>query len=160
MIREALFSRWQGRLAGARLLDLFAGSGAVGLEAVSRGAAEAVCVEGRRAVERELARAVQRLSVGNVAVRLARLPSEAGKIQPDGGFDLVFADPPYDFTRWEALLSVVADWLADRAEVALEHSVRVELPQEVGGLVRSSARRYGESCLSFYSAEPVGTSTR
>ena len=69
-------------------------------------------------------------------------------------FDLVFADPPYAFTGYAALLAAAAPLLAADGEVVVEHSSRLELPLEAGPLVRTDVRRYGESSLSFYRRRP------
>jgi len=153
-VREALFSIWGPRLAGVRFLDLFAGSGAVGLEAVSRGAAEAWLVESDPRVLRALRRGCEELAPGRCHTVRGRLPAVGGGGIPGdclvGDFGLIFADPPYAFTDHAALLRAVAGWLARDGEMALEHSARVEPPAEASGLRRVDERRYGESCLAFY----------
>lgn len=149
-VREALFSIWRDRLPGARLLDLFAGSGVVGLEALGRGALAVLAVdEGARSVAALEANA-ERLGTASFVIRKVVLPIGMGKLAPDGPFDLVFADPPYDFAVYEDLLRGIAPLLAEDAEVAIEHSSRRELPVAAGPLVRVDERRYGESALSFY----------
>jgi 16S rRNA (guanine(966)-N(2))-methyltransferase RsmD len=148
-VREALFSIWQDRLPGARFLDLFAGSGAVGLEAVSRGAAEACCVEADPRAVRLLAATCRRLARGAVRVRRASLPGGLAAAV-EGPFDLVFADPPYRFSAYGSLLAAIAPLLSADGEVAVEHSSRVELPDEAGPLVATDRRRYGESAVTFY----------
>lgn len=152
-VREALFSIWGDRLEGARLLDLFAGSGAVALEALGRGALAATAVErepGAVAVLRANAEklgesAALTVLAGALPLELARLARGA-----PGSFDLVYADPPYAFTGHGPLLAAAAPLLAAGGELALEHSSRAETPLEAGGLVRVDRRRYGESGLSFY----------
>lgn len=149
-VREALFSRWQSRLPGAAVLDLFAGSGAVGLEAVSRGADSVLCVDIDKAVHRELVKATDRLAPEVAGARRASLPEELRRVASGRVFDLVFADPPYAFTGWQELLEALEDLCHPAGEAVMEHSSRVELPSETGGLERRSTRRYGDSCLSFY----------
>jgi 16S rRNA G966 N2-methylase RsmD len=65
-------------------------------------------------------------------------------------FDLVFADPPYDFEDWFALLEGIEAKLAPNGELAIEHSARVALPERVGSLERFDSRRYGDTAVSFY----------
>ncbi|KAB2963570.1 MAG: 16S rRNA (guanine(966)-N(2))-methyltransferase RsmD [Thermoanaerobaculia bacterium] len=154
-VRGALLSIWSERLPDARFLDLFAASGAVGLEALSRGALEAVFVESGREACKVLERNLRLAPAG--ATRLVRLavPEALGALAAAGErFDLVFADPPYAWTVTEVFLNGVAAILATGGELALEHSRRVRPPESGGGLVRREARRYGESALAFYAREP------
>jgi 16S rRNA (guanine966-N2)-methyltransferase len=153
-VREALFSRWGERLAGATFLDLYAGSGVVGLEALSRGASwcgfvdeHAECV---RSIEHNLRHCGAPASAAAVARRglpegLSRLPSGWPP-----RYDLVFADPPYAFRRHGALLAAVAPLLAAGGELVVEHSTRVEVAG-AHELEVSEERRYGETELSFLS---------
>lgn len=158
-VREALFSIWGDRISGSRFLDLFAGSGVVGLEAAGRGALAVVAVEADVRAVRTLGENVDRVGErGIVEVRRATLPPGLARLREEraGPFDLVFADPPYAFTGYEELLEGVRPLLAEDAEVAVEHAARVELPLEVADLVRTDVRRYGESSLSFYRRRRAG----
>lgn len=155
-VREALFAIWAPLLPDARFLDLFAGTGAVALEAVGRGALSAVCIEEDRRCLAVLERNVRRLGEeGAVEVRRGTLPAALSRLPETDSFDLVFADPPYRFTEYAVLLAAVAPLLAADGEVAIEHSARRELPLEAAGLVRVDVRRYGESGLSFYRRGPA-----
>ncbi|KXK63153.1 16S rRNA (guanine(966)-N(2))-methyltransferase RsmD [Micromonospora rosaria] len=155
-VREALFSAVQAvvDLGGARFADLYAGSGAVGLEALSRGAGHVLLVESdpRAArVTRENLAAVRagpaaRLVTGRVATVLA-----AG---PDGGpYDVVFADPPYAMPGAEvtAMLAALRDggWLADGALVVVERSTRTPPFDWVQDVTCERSRRYGETTLWY-----------
>ena len=150
--REALFSALEsllGSWAGVRVLDLYAGSGAVALEALSRGAASAVAVEH----DRRTAGIVR----GNAATLGLALQVEtrttsaylAGHPQP---FDLVFLDPPYDLPE-EALLrdltALCAGWLHDDALVVVERSSRSTLSRWPPGYQPLRERRYGETVLAY-----------
>jgi 16S rRNA (guanine966-N2)-methyltransferase len=149
-VREALFSIWRDRLEGARVLDLFAGSGAVGLEALGRGALSALAVDSdSRAVEIVEGNAA-RVGLKALEIRRLTLPAGMARLVDAGPFDLVFADPPYGFDGYEELLQGVVPLLAPDGELAVEHSTRRELPLEVGRLTRVDVRRYGESAVSFY----------
>lgn len=148
-MREALFSIWQERLDGARLLDLFAGSGVVALEALGRGALEAVCVDASPQALRTLQENAARLGV-SVQGRRLNLPEGLERLAEGGPFDLIFADPPYAFPDYPGLLAAAAPRLRPDGEVAVEHASRAELPAEAGPLVRVDARGYGESALAFY----------
>jgi 16S rRNA (guanine966-N2)-methyltransferase len=146
-VREALFSIWGDRLDRARVLDLFAGSGVVGLEALSRGALTVLFVDDSLRAVKTLEENAARLGE-KVEVRKLSLP--AGLVRLAGPYDLVFADPPYAFTEYDALLAGIVPLLAPDAEVVVEHSSRNELPIEAGRLIRTGVRRYGEGSLSFY----------
>ena len=151
-LREALFSIWGRELEGGRVLDLFAGSGAVGLDSLSRGASFVVLVEKSARVIRVLERNCRLFDRG---WRIARgaLPADMAKaIEPgESPFDFVFADPPYSFKNWTELLSRLDGCAAPDGVVAIEHNSRAELPKTVGNLEMVNQRRYGESSLTFYS---------
>lgn len=149
-LREALFNIWAGRLGGCRFLDLFAGSGAVGIEAASRGAARVVLVEGERSAFAILRRNRQLAGLAGIEELSARLPDELERRLPPGErFDLVFADPPYGFERFTALLAAVEPRLAEGGEIALEHRWRDGPPETAAGLEILRSRRYGDSGLTL-----------
>ena len=160
-VREALFDIWAGRIADSRFLDLFAGSGAVGLEALSRGAARCLAVESSASVLRHLRPNYEKLA-GERAWALSRVRLPEGLAGPElirwAPFDLVFADPPYAFPLWQELLAGVAPLLADGGEACVEHGRRNRPPSATERLELRSRRAYGESELSFYgppSGEPL-----
>jgi 16S rRNA (guanine966-N2)-methyltransferase len=155
-VREALFSIWGDRLDGARVLDLFAGSGAVGLEAIGRGALTVLAVDEDLRAVKTLEANAEHLGERLVAVRRLALPAGLGRLAAEGAgpFDLVYADPPYNFASYEEVLAGLAPLLAADGEVAVEHSARRSLPVQAGGLVRVDSRKYGESSVSFYRREP------
>lgn len=166
-VREALFSAWQDRLPGAWLLDLFAGSGAIALEALGRSAAGVVAVEGDRRATEAIARSARDLGVPAGSLRVVHRPLPGGlraleKIAlaaPSGAsaavpasFPLIFADPPYAFADYEALLTAVAPWLRSDGEMALEHARRQSQAWAAPALPLTlhRQRHYGESTLSFF----------
>lgn len=160
-VREALFSSlesWCGSWHGLRLLDLYAGSGAVGLEAWSRGAQAVVLVEqdrrtagvvldNVRALEAERAVEVRTGTVRNV---LAGGPPAGAGSEP-AGFDVVFADPPYPLSEADlaADLAALPAWLAPGALVVLERSRRSPEPTWPEGLRSQRSKRYGETTLWY-----------
>lgn len=127
-VRETLFNWLMGRVEGARALDLFAGSGALGLEALSRGAAHVTFVERNAAVARALAAVLAAFGARHATVECAdSLEYLAGRAQP---FDLVFLDPPFGSAlaaRAAAALDA-GGWLADPAFIYLELPAREPLP--------------------------------
>jgi 16S rRNA (guanine966-N2)-methyltransferase len=151
-VREALFSSLESRCAvrGARVLDLFSGSGALGLEAVSRGGAEAVLVDSSRAAVDVARRNVSTLGFDRVQVVLSSVERYLER-QPTMLADLVLLDPPY--AVGEGLVSAVlarlvsGGWLAPGAVVVLERAGRSPEPRWPGGMVRTGNRRYGETVL-------------
>ncbi len=158
-VREALLDSWRSRLQGAELLELFAGSGAVGLDALGRGAARLLGLEANSRVLSQLRRSYTEWSSGRAEARRATLPEDLERTAGERPFDLVFADPPYDFTSLEELLSACSAVLASEGELALEHSTRRTVPEAVRQLRLHRTRRYGDSCLSTYrllSGHPSG----
>ncbi|MBZ0112053.1 MAG: 16S rRNA (guanine(966)-N(2))-methyltransferase RsmD [Thermoanaerobaculia bacterium] len=152
-VREALFSIWHPYLDGARVLDLFAGSGAVGIEAVGRGAAGALLVDGSPPILRQLKSSVSELDLADrVVVRRLDLPSGLARLVADGErFDLVFADPPYDFVQHSTLLAGLVGLVASDGLVVLEHrgDLPIELESESNHWECVDRRVYGECGLTF-----------
>lgn len=150
-VREALCSIWRDRISGARVLDLFAGSGAVALEALSRGAASALACDADGRAIRTLQETAKAWGViGLRALRMDLLAGLTRLASDERPFDLIFADPPYAFDAYEQLLSQAEPLLAEDGELALEHAVRASLPATVGKLERFDERRYGAAALSFW----------
>ena len=159
-VREALFSRLEhrGLLDGTRVLDLYAGSGALGLEAASRGAAQVVLVESQRGAAAAIRANIA--VVGHPAVRLVVDTVERALLAgpPDGiPSDLVILDPPYDLSE-DALAAVLTalverGWLGPESFVVVERSTRSPQPRWPSGLELSGEKRYGETAMWF--AEPT-----
>jgi 16S rRNA (guanine966-N2)-methyltransferase len=156
-VREALFSIIGERVDGARVLDLFAGTGALAIEALSRGAATAVLVEQAPPAVAVIRANLEDLGVGRRAtVRRTRVESYL-RGQRDGPFDLVFLDPPYaiDVGLLAGLLARLARGaLAPGALVVLESSSRAEAPPWPAGMVPADRRRYGDTALHLASYQP------
>jgi 16S rRNA (guanine966-N2)-methyltransferase len=155
-VREALFSALETLvdLPGARFADLYAGSGAVGLEAVSRGAAHSLLVENDARAARVIRDNVDALRVGGAARLLTRKVGQVVSAAPEGGpFDVVFADPPYALTDEEltgVLHGLVGNgWLAPDAVVVVERGSRGAPLSWVNGLTEERSRRYGETVLWY-----------
>lgn len=163
-VREAIFSRLDHLdvLDGARVLDLYAGSGALGLEAASRGAADVVLVDANRRAADVARRNVAALGLSQ-EVRVVADSAErfaAGAVPAAGGsrgFDVVFLDPPYDLA--EAALATVLTHLAAPgvlaagAVVVVERSARSPEPAWPAGLEPFARKDYGETAVHY--AEPA-----
>ena len=153
--REALFSSiesWCGSLSGLRFLDLYAGSGAVGLEAWSRGAAAVTLVESDRRTAQVITDNARLLGC-RVADVVARSVSAVLSEPPAAPYDVVFADPPYpleDAAVAEDLELLVAQgWLVPGALVVVERAKRSPEPTWPAGIEATRSKRYGEATLWY-----------
>lgn len=157
-VREAIFSKLAPWLPGARVVDLFAGSGALGLEALSRGAASVVFVEQDPGSAALLAGNARALGYGDrVHIRredvFRAIPNTIAQAGGRSGADLVFADPPYERCLAARVVQEVAPYLEPGAWLVLEHSVREAVPEEVPevpGFRRVDQRRYGDTVVSYF----------
>lgn len=159
-LRETLFNVLAPRIAGAVFLDLYAGSGAVGIEALSRGAAHVVLVERARPALKILRGNLTRLQIeSGITVSAGSVPAFLrSAAEPDAGkngYDLVFLDPPYDavdeYTSTLELLGGAAGTvLAPGALVIAEHRRKTVLKERFGKLQRSRRLEQGDAALSFY----------
>lgn len=155
--REGLFSTWQsllgGPLAGERVLDLYAGSGAVGLEALSRGASHTLLVEADARAARTIRENVKNLGLPGAEVRAGKAEQIIQQPAPAEPYDLVFLDPPYrvtDHDLREILLTLRTEhWLAPQALVTVERSTRGGEFQWPPGFDAVKARRYGEGTFWY-----------
>lgn len=147
--RKALFDILGDSIAGARVLDLYAGSGAVGIEAVSRGAASATLVEQDASA---LARGVERLgaSAGEVRVLATTVGAALDALSRAGErFDVVFADPPYALESAAGELGRAGELLAAEGVFVLQRDARAPEPR-VEGLTLRSRRAYGRNVFHFF----------
>lgn len=120
-VRETLFNWLQSRLSGARCLDLYAGTGALGLEAASRGAAEVVLIEHHPLLVQRLRAHVERLRADQATVIAA--DANAWLASASASFDLVFVDPPFALNLWNQTLALLAPVLARDARVYVEGAI-------------------------------------
>ncbi|ADI06616.1 putative RNA methylase [Streptomyces bingchenggensis BCW-1] len=155
--REGLFSTWEsllGSLRGARVLDLYGGSGAVGLEALSRGAEHVLLVESDARAARTIRANVRALGLPGAELRTGRAEQAiAGPAPESGPYDVVFLDPPYavaDEELREILLTLAGNrWLAPDALATVERSTRGGDFGWPAGFEGLRARRYGEGTLWY-----------
>ena len=151
-VREAMFMALEP-LAGVRVVDLFAGSGALGIEALSRGAAKADFVESDRSARRVLEENLVALQLQErTRVWSLHLPQGLKSLTgPVAEADLILLDPPYGGGPARLTLEALATMtLKARVRVVVEHHMRDVMPERSGGLSRDRERRYGETRVSTY----------
>ena len=161
-LRETLFNILGPAVAGSHFLDLFAGTGAVGIEALSRGAAEAVFLENHAPAAALIRRNLESLGIRSGAHvlpvdALRGLEKVATKRKPsDPPFDFAFLDPPYaaaeEYSRVLQFLGA-ATLLASTATVIAEHRHTAQLPESVGHLRRTRVLKQGDAALTFFRVE-------
>lgn len=160
-LRETLFNVLAQDVPGGRILDGFAGTGAIGLEALSRGAASVVFIERDARALRALEANIQSCGVAEacviirddfLAARLGVQPSQGIDVPP---FDLVLLDPPYsiDVNEAQRVVERAAALVARTGRVVLEHSRRRPSPDQAGDVMRYRVITAGDSALSFYAAQ-------
>ncbi len=160
-VKEALFSMIADRLPGARVLDLYAGTGALGLEALSRGAQEVIFVENQNASLQVLRENISRCESTFHSTIVAQdvltfLSTDALRREPTP-FHLVFADPPYETADFLPLLTQLESSrrVDHHGLVVIEHFKKVSLPPEVGHLQQTRQSRYGDTMLTFYQMDSL-----
>jgi 16S rRNA (guanine(966)-N(2))-methyltransferase RsmD len=147
-VRAAVFNLLGQFFDGGAVLDLYAGSGALALEALSRGCQRAVCVEAdRRAAELLRANAEALGWSERVEVRQGRVEEVAARLP--GGFALAFADPPYAEGP-AAALALLGPLLLPGGRAVAEHDARRPPPERIGPLALEDRRRYGSTGISIY----------
>ncbi|MFJ3234851.1 16S rRNA (guanine(966)-N(2))-methyltransferase RsmD [Streptomyces sp. NPDC086787] len=155
--REGLFGTWQsllgGPMDGERVLDLYAGSGAVGLEALSRGAGHALLVEADARAARTVRENVHSLGLPGAEVRAGKAEQVVRTSAPAEPYDIAFLDPPYAVTDddlREILLTLrTQGWLAEEALVTVERSTRGGEFHWPDGFEGLRSRRYGEGTFWY-----------
>jgi 16S rRNA (guanine966-N2)-methyltransferase len=159
-VKQTLFAILEPDLDGARVLDLFAGSGAAGIEALSRGAASAVFVEKDPAAASVIEANLRATSLAGPGATVVRADAVAwlGRASlPGAPFDLVIADPPYAETdllvRTLEALGAAGAPLTPTARVVAKHFWRDRPPDRIGLLASERDRRFGETALTFYRRE-------
>jgi 16S rRNA (guanine966-N2)-methyltransferase len=150
-VKETLFAILGERVIDAHVLDLYAGSGAIGIEALSRGAASSAFVEHDRRALAAIRENLERTGVATQASVHAIDVLRFLRRQTDERFSLVFLDPPYEERAILAPLERLGGRLEPGAAVVVKHHWRTPIP-EPGGLVRWRERRFGETTLTFLAA--------
>jgi len=148
-VRESLFSMLThlNVINGARVLDLFAGTGALGCEALSRGAGQVVFVENGRTAQKLIGENVKKLRVEN-AIHLMRSDATALGTWNEAPFDLVFLDPPYGKGMGQQALTAAlrGNWLSQGATVVWEENAPMDAPE---GFTRTDRRKFGDTCVTL-----------
>ena len=162
-VKGALFNILGETVIGARFLDLYAGSGAIGMEAISRGAASTVFVESdpkrKRQIEADLRRGefLDRIPGKNRSVPQVWGCTAAAFLDKtgQGRFDVIFVDPPYQSNEALFLLPLLSGsgLLAPQGRIVVEHFHKKVPPERVGSLVKTKQHRYGDTILAFYERE-------
>ncbi len=152
-LRETLFNVLGPTLNGARVMDAFAGTGAVGIEALSRGAVHVTFVEHDARAIQLLQRNITHAGVEH-ACGIIRddFMAPRGRSAPVARFDLVFLDPPYEIPAIETALAGAVGHTVPGGRIVIEHSRRRLMPDTVPGATRYRVLEAGDSALSFYTA--------
>lgn len=146
-IRGALFNML-GDIEGLHVLDAFAGTGAIGLEALSRGASTAVFIERDRIAQKVLTNNIQILGVGDRASLIKAPVASWSETASEDKFDLIFVDPPY-YDIQLSTVSRLSKYLKPKGLMILSHPGRESAPT-VNGVVVVDNRSYGDAALAFY----------
>ncbi|GAB4364450.1 MAG: 16S rRNA (guanine(966)-N(2))-methyltransferase RsmD [Bryobacter sp.] len=153
-LREALFSVLQPYLDGVVFYDLYAGSGAVGIEAISRGAARAVFVEADRSALAALKGNLAALGILDRGLIVSKKVIPAVKTGLRG---IVFADPPYgERSEYEKLAHALAENLEEVELLLIQHDRRLEMPATIGAFERQRELRQGDNVITFYGLGEAG----
>ena len=159
-LRETLFNILAPRIEAARVLDGYAGTGAVGIEALSRGAAHVTFVEQNRRAAALVAANLQECGVeGGYTIECADVVAALDAHAAADAFDLILLDPPYDIGNIGLTLDAAARRLAGNGLIVLERPTRRE-PPEPGMLRRIRDVKSGDSTLTFFTSRDLGTGTR
>lgn len=153
-VREAVFSMIAGRICNSRVLDLFAGSGAYGLEALSRGAASCVFVDNDMECEGVMSENIEKLKISEKAKVMRK---DAGKYIEELGkngekFDIIFIDPPYSLGASRNILIMIEryDILSDSGLLIAEHSSKESIPEGQGDVSIYKQKSYGITSISIF----------
>ena len=153
-LRETLFNVIGPTLDGARVLDGFAGTGAIGLEALSRGAEHVTFVERDRRELPVLQANITACGADSACMIVRDDFASFGAAAPAGTFDLVVLDPPYDIADLDRMMQIAAGLVSPDGRLVLEHSRRRESPDTLPGARRTRVLAAGDSALSFYVPAP------
>ena len=148
-VKEAVFSAIQFEIEGRRILDLFAGSGQLGIEALSRGAESAVFVDADKNAVKVIKENIAKTKF-DAQASVAQTDSIAFLTMTDKIFDIAFLDPPYGVGLLQKALSRISEHIAEGGIVICEHPFKEELEDEYNGLVRQKEYKYSTTAVTLY----------
>ncbi len=148
-VKEGMFSAVQNLLCGAKVLDLYAGSGQLGIEALSRGAIFCHFVDSEHAAVQVVRRNLEALNLSG-CYRVDCTDAKRFLSSCAERFDLVFLDPPFETVQWDTQLEQLLPICKEGAQVLCETGAKEKLPQAVGGLELQKQYRYGTVCVWRY----------
>lgn len=151
-VKEAVFSAIQFELEGRRILDLFAGSGQLGIEALSRGAKEAVFVDADKNAIKVIKENLAKTKLDGAA-SVFQTDSIAFLAMTDKIFDIAFVDPPYETGLLQKALAKIDEHIAEGGTVICEHPFKEELEEEYGGLKKYREYKYSKTAVTVYRKE-------
>jgi 16S rRNA (guanine966-N2)-methyltransferase len=156
-VREAIFDILRNVIHGSCFLDLYAGTGAVGFESISRGAASVYFVEENRVRSRMIKDFIKQIGLNGSAYVYGEKVQDFLKREDRSGisFDIIFADPPYASNEIEIILPLIdaGNLLRKGGCIMVEHSSRRDMPKDLGALIRVKNYRYGDTMLTSYKKE-------
>jgi len=156
-VREAIFDILRDALEGASFLDLYAGSGTIGIEAASRGAGRVIFVESVRSRAEAIRKIVEKVGLtAHAEIHCAQAEMFLRKASGSGEqYDIVFADPPYATDEIGKMLPLIADYgiLDARGVLLIEHAKKKQVPERMGTLMLKKQYRYGDTMLALYRKE-------
>ena len=147
-VKEALFSSIQFEIEGRRVLDLFAGCGQLGIEALSRGAAVCTFVENNRAAYKITEGNINHCGFGDRANLV--FADAVSFLMRGGSYDIAFLDPPYSEGLYQKCLDALGKCMSDDGVIICESKASEALPDVAGGFAKSREKKYGKSKLTYY----------
>ncbi len=152
-VKQALFNILGQRVAGSVFLDLYAGAGGIGIEALSRGAERVVFVDASRGSVKTVQRNIEQTGFGDRAT-IIKSDAEAFLKKPSGPYDIVFLDPPYAMELVPLLQRLASSGiLKPGSVVTAEHFKKQSSPERAGALTLYREARYGDTVLAFYTLQ-------
>ncbi|MBQ6816073.1 MAG: 16S rRNA (guanine(966)-N(2))-methyltransferase RsmD [Clostridia bacterium] len=152
MVKEAIFNTIQFEITGQTFLDLFAGSGQIGIEALSRGAKSATFVDANPDAVKVIKNNLEKTRLSNNAT-VFRNDYFSFLAATNEKFDIIFLDPPYRQNILEKALNTAVNCLSSNGFIICEHPVDIPLPEFVGNLKATKTTRYGKICITIYRKE-------
>ncbi len=151
-VKEAVFSAFQFEIEGRRILDLFAGSGQLGIEALSRGAKSAVFVDADKNAVRIVKENLAKTKLDSLAT-VVQTDSIAFLSMTDRIFDIAFLDPPYERGLLQKALAKMDSLISDGGAVICEHPFKEELEDSYGSLIKTKEYKYSKTAVTVYRKE-------